>query len=97
MRAASGAVACLFIVAVAAFAQVPPDAATILLAREREAHERAVAARIEYQIAKQPKPVAAPEPAPRKLSAAEVQQLRDALDRYFRENGGRVPIFWRCP
>jgi hypothetical protein len=84
----------LFAVATSVFGQSLPSADTIRLVQEREAHERAVAARIEYQIRKQPKPVAAPEPAPRKLSAEEVQQLRDALDRYFRENCGRVPILW---
>jgi len=77
----------------AMFGQDLPSADTIRLVQEREAHERAVAARIEYQIAQQPKPIAAPEPAPRHLSAEEMQQLCIALDRYFRENAGRVPIF----
>jgi len=83
----------LLAMAASVFGQDLPSADTIRLVQEREAHERAVAARIEYQIAKQPKPCAEPEPAPRHLSAEEMQQLRNALDRYFRENSGRVPIF----
>ncbi len=66
----------------------------IKVVQEREAHERAVAERIEYQLAKQPKPVAQPAPPPRHLSAQEMKELCEALDRYFREHHGQVPILW---
>ena len=65
--------------------------------QEREAHERAVAERIEYQLAQQPKPVAQPAPPVRHLSAKEMKELCEALDRYFREHPGQVPIFWTPP
>ena len=86
--------ACLFAAAVAAFAQVPPSPDTIRVVQEREAHERAVAERIAYQVAKQPpKAVAEPEAPRRHLSPTETRELMEALDRYFRENA-RVPVFW---
>jgi hypothetical protein len=88
--------ACLFAAAVTTFAQAPPSPNTIRVFQEREAHERAVAARVAYQIAQQPPPRAAVEPeAPgRHLSPNERREPAKALERYFRENGGRVPVFW---
>jgi hypothetical protein len=88
--------ACMFAAAVAAFAQAPPDADTILIVQQREAHERAVAARVAYQMAKQPPPkvVIEPETPRRHLSPTETGELATALERYFQVNGGRVPIFW---
>ena len=88
--------ACMFAAAVAAFAQAPPSADTILMVQEREAHERATSAKVAYQMAKQPPPKAVVEPeTPRRhLSPTETRELSEALERYFRENGGRVPVFW---
>ena len=90
MRAASGAgvVACLFIVAVAAFPQAPPSPAAIRVVQEREAHERTVGERIAYQ------PLPNREAPRRHLSPTETRELIAALDAYFRENAGRVPVFW---
>ncbi len=65
--------------------------------QEREAHERAVAERIEYQLAQQPKPAPKPAPPVRHLSRKEIKELREALDRYFREHPGQVPILWTPP
>ena len=69
----------------------------IKVVQEREAHERAVAERIEYQLAQQPKPVAAPAPPVRHLSKKEMKELDKALRRYFREHHGQVPILWTPP
>jgi hypothetical protein len=88
--------ACMCAAAVAAFAQAPHSPDAILVVQEREAHERAVAGRVAYQAAKQsPKAVVEPEAPRRHLSPAEVSELSECLERYFRENvGGRVPVFW---
>jgi hypothetical protein len=95
---ASGAVlvACLFMAAGATFAQTPPSPETIKVIQERDAHERAVAELIAYQVAKATPPKAAAEPeAPRQhLSPTETRELMAALDAYFKENAGRVPVFW---
>ena len=91
---AAALIACLFITAGATFAQALPSPDTIKLVQEREAHERAVAARIVYQVAKQPQKVTEPEAPRPHLSAAETRELMEALNRYFRENAGRVPVFW---
>jgi hypothetical protein len=86
--------ACLY-TATTALAQAPPSPDAILVVQEREAHERAVAERVAYQVSKQlPRAVVQPEAPRRHLSPTEVSKLATALEAYFRVNGGRVPIFW---
>jgi hypothetical protein len=89
--------ACSLFSAAAAFTQTLPSPDTIKIVQEREARERALAERIAYQVAKQPKPAAVPEAPRRHLSPEEMRELMEALSRYFQENGGRVPIFWEPP
>jgi hypothetical protein len=81
----------------AANAEPLPSSDAIKAIQERGARERAAAERIAYQVARQPGPAPAPAPPPRQLSPEERQQFYDALDRYFRENPGRIPIFWTPP
>jgi len=89
--------ACLFIAAVVALGQALPSPETITIVQEREARERSIAGRIAYQAAKQPKPAPTAEAPAGHLSPTERQELIEALDRYFRENGGRTPLFWSPP
>ena len=85
--------ACMF--AAAAFAQAPPSPDTILVVQELRAHERAEADRIAYQVAKQlPRAVAEPDTPRRRLSTMEMRELSEALERYFRVKGARIPVFW---
>jgi hypothetical protein len=91
--------ATILALAYAAVAENPSllDSNTIKVVQEREARERAVARRIEYQIAKQPQPAPVPAPPQRTLSSEEQRQLRDAVDRYIRNKPGRVPVLWTPP
>jgi hypothetical protein len=91
--------ATILALACAAFAENPslPDSNTIKVVQEREARERAVARRIEYQMSKQPQPAPVPVPPQRTLSPEEQQQLRDAVDRYIRNRPERVPVLWTPP
>jgi hypothetical protein len=84
--------ACMFAAAVAALAQAPPSADTILVFQQREAHERAVAERVAYQVAKQ-SPRVEPGAQSRHLSPREMRELSMALETYFHENA-RAPILW---
>lgn len=70
-----------------------PSADSIRMVQEREARERAMARRIEYQLLRASSTEKPQAPPVRHLSAEEMRQLRDAMDRYFRENG-RIPILW---
>jgi len=77
-------------------AQQLPNPEILKQQAEAQERERAVARRIDYQVSHQVKPTApapAATPAPH-LTPAELQQLREALDTYFRENPGVIPVFW---
>jgi hypothetical protein len=89
--------ACLFAAAFTVSAQdMPlPNPAILTIQAEAQGRERAVARQIDYQVAKATPPKAAAEPkAPRHLTPMEVRELMAALDAYFREHAGRVPVFW---
>lgn len=79
--------------AAAAFAQELPNPDHIKLIQEAQERERAVARRIEYQISRAEKPKPAPRPA-RTLTDSERRELREALERFFRKNTGRLVILW---
>jgi hypothetical protein len=94
--ACTAVIACLFAAAFTVSAQeMPlPNPAILKLQAEAQERERATARRIDYQVTKQPPKAAAEPEAPRHLSPRESRELVEALDRYFRENAGRVPLFW---
>ena len=88
--------ACLFAAAFTVSAQdMPlPNPAVLTIQAEAQERERAIARQMDYQVTKATqKPRAEPE-APRHLSPTETRELTEALDRYFRDNAGRVPVFW---
>lgn len=83
----------LAVFAASAFAQELPNPDHIKLIQEAQERERAIARRIEYQISRAEKPKPAPRPA-RVLTDGERRELREALERFVRENPGRLVILW---
>jgi len=68
-----------------------PNPDHIRLVQERTERERAVARRIEYHLARAPKPE--PEkPQVRPLSDEERRELVEAIDRFIREGRGLVNL-----
>ena len=70
-----------------------PNPDHINLIQEAQERERAVARRIEYQRSRAQQPKPAPRPA-RTLTDSERRELREALERFVRENPGRLVILW---